>query len=82
MRPAVTEKVLQRLGQVKPEFDSLDQPDPISRRELEVLRLMAAGLSNREIAGSLGNGRGHHQDACVEHSVEAGRERPDARRTA
>lgn len=56
LRPSVTEKALQRLGQIKPEFDSLDRPDPISRRELEVLRLMAAGLSNKEIADALGTG--------------------------
>ena len=56
LRPLVTEKALQRLEQIKPVFDSLDLPDPISKREIEVLRLMAAGLSNKEIADALGTG--------------------------
>ena len=55
-RPGVTEKALERLARIKPIFDSLDRPDPISKREIEVLRLMAAGLSNKEIAGALGTG--------------------------
>ena len=56
LRPLITEKTLQRLEQIKPVFDSLDLPDPISKREIEVLRLMAAGLSNKEIADALGTG--------------------------
>lgn len=50
IRPAVTERILRALDEQKPEFDSLDEPEALSRRELEILRLLAGGYSNREIA--------------------------------
>ncbi|MBL8191671.1 MAG: response regulator transcription factor [Acidobacteria bacterium] len=53
IRPAVTERVEERVRQIVPGFESLDQPDRLTRRETEVLRLMAGGYSNREIADSL-----------------------------
>lgn len=52
IQPAVTDRVLKGLGGMVPEFDSLDPPDPLTERETEVLRLMAGGYSNREIAGA------------------------------
>lgn len=57
-RPSITEKAVQRLSATKPAFDVLDLPDPLTKREVEVLRLMAAGLSNREIGEALGAGEG------------------------
>jgi DNA-binding NarL/FixJ family response regulator len=53
-RPSITEKAMQRLASMKPAFGSADLPDPITKREIEVLRLMATGLSNKEIADALG----------------------------
>jgi len=53
-RPSITEKAMQRLATMKPAFGSADLPDPVTKREIEVLRLMATGLSNKEIAGALG----------------------------
>ena len=50
IRPAVTERVLRGLEHVRRDFESLDPPDPLTRRETEILRLMAGGYSNREIA--------------------------------
>ena len=53
IRPAVTERVEERVRQIVPNFESLNPPDRLTRRETEVLRLMAGGYSNREIAESL-----------------------------
>ena len=39
-------------------MQGLDPPDPLTARELEVLRLMAGGYSNREISGTLGIAEG------------------------
>jgi len=53
VQPAVTERVLQALrgspSKLEPEDDLLE---PLTERELEVLRLMAGGYSNKEIAGA------------------------------
>src|ERR671915_1079398 len=54
IRPAVTERVLRGLEHVRRDFDALDPPDPLTKREIEILRLMAGGYSNREIADALG----------------------------
>jgi DNA-binding NarL/FixJ family response regulator len=40
------------------DFVSLDRPDPLTDRETEILRLMASGFSNKEIANSLGVAEG------------------------
>ena len=53
IRPAVTERVLRGLERTRRDFDALNPPDALTRRELEILRLMAGGYSNREIAGAL-----------------------------
>lgn len=58
IRPAVTERVLRGLRHLAPTFDSLNPPDTLTTRELEVLRLMAGGYSNREIADTLGASEG------------------------
>jgi DNA-binding NarL/FixJ family response regulator len=58
IRPAVTERVLRGLEHVRRDFDALDPPDPLTRRETEILRLMAGGYSNREIADALGTAEG------------------------
>lgn len=58
IRPAVTERVLRGLEHIRCDFDSLSPPDPLTKRELEVLRLMAGGQSNREISNALGTAEG------------------------
>jgi len=58
IRPAVTERVLRGLEHVRRDFDALDPPDPLTKREIEILRLMAGGYSNREIADALGTAEG------------------------
>jgi DNA-binding NarL/FixJ family response regulator len=58
IRPALTERVLRGLEHVRRDFDALDPPDPLTKREVEILRLMAGGYSNREIADALGTAEG------------------------
>jgi DNA-binding NarL/FixJ family response regulator len=58
IRPAVTERVLRGLEHVRQDFESLSPPDPLTKRELEILRLMAGGYSNKEIADALGTAEG------------------------
>ena len=53
VKPAITQRLLQGLGQVRTDFSSLEQPDPLTERETEILRLMAGGYSNKEIANAL-----------------------------
>jgi len=53
VKPAVTERLLAGLGRSRLEFSSLDRPDPLTDRETEILRLMAGGYSNKEIARAL-----------------------------
>jgi DNA-binding NarL/FixJ family response regulator len=40
------------------DFDAAERPDPLTPREVEILRLIAAGLNNREIADALGVAEG------------------------
>ena len=58
IRPAITERVLRGLEHVRRDFDALSPPDPLTKREIEILRLMAGGYSNREIAEALGTAEG------------------------
>jgi DNA-binding NarL/FixJ family response regulator len=58
IQPAVTERVLRGLEHLHRDFDSLSPPDALTKRELEILRLIAAGYSNREIASALGTAEG------------------------
>jgi len=58
IRPAITERVMRGLEYIRRDFDSLSPPDPLTQRELEVLRLMAGGQSNREISTALGTAEG------------------------
>jgi DNA-binding NarL/FixJ family response regulator len=53
-RPSVTRSARTGLEAFQPKFESMDLPEPLTKKELEVLSLMTAGLSNKEIAESLG----------------------------
>ncbi len=51
--PMVTQRLLSGLERMQNDFVSLERPDPLTDRETEILRLMAGGYSNKEIANSL-----------------------------
>lgn len=50
INPAVTERVLRGIERLGAGFDSLPVPEPLTKREIEIVGMMAAGYSNREIA--------------------------------
>ena len=55
LQPAVTTKVLAELNRLTSRAvpGESELPDSLSRRELEILRLVASGASNKEIASAL-----------------------------
>jgi DNA-binding NarL/FixJ family response regulator len=53
IQPAITEKLLEGLRGVNGQFEASDIPEPLTEREIEILRLLAAGCSNREMSQSL-----------------------------
>jgi DNA-binding NarL/FixJ family response regulator len=53
-RPSVTRTARSGLEALQPKFESLDLPEPLTKKEAEVLSLMTAGMSNKEIAENLG----------------------------
>ena len=58
IQPALTERLLAAARGSGWSFPSLDPPDPLTEREVEVLRLVTGGYSNREIADALGLAEG------------------------
>ncbi|MEO8702911.1 MAG: response regulator transcription factor [Kofleriaceae bacterium] len=56
--PAVTARVAAGVRRIAPDFPSAALPDPLTPRELDVLRLIAMGQSNREIGDTLGMAEG------------------------
>ena len=59
IRPAVTQHVLRGLDRMRPSAGDLQEtPERLTKRELEVLRLLAGGYSNREISEALGTVEG------------------------
>jgi DNA-binding NarL/FixJ family response regulator len=50
IQPAITERVIRELQGRKNEFSSIIEPESLSEKEREILRLMASGCSNKEIS--------------------------------
>ena len=53
IQPGITARLVEGLSRLGSELPSLDPHDPLTEREIEVLRLVAGGYSNREIADGL-----------------------------
>jgi len=53
VQPGLTDRLLRGVSHLENKFASLDEPDPLTERETEILRLMSGGYSNKEIARSL-----------------------------
>ena len=53
VKPAITERLLQNMSNLDNKFAALDQPEQLTERETEILRLMSGGFSNKEIARAL-----------------------------
>jgi DNA-binding NarL/FixJ family response regulator len=56
--PAPIERAGRTVRKEGVEFDASPYPQPLTARELDVLRLMVGGYSNREIADTLGTAEG------------------------
>lgn len=53
IQPALTERLLQQRHRLSTDFPRAERAEPLTGRELEILRLMARGCNNREIAEAL-----------------------------
>ncbi len=53
IEPSVARRVVEESARLAPAARPAELPEPLSERELEVLRLVAAGLSNKEIGQKL-----------------------------
>ena len=59
IRPAITQHVLRGLDRMRTQTsEAPETPERLTKRELDVLRLLAGGYSNREIADALGTVEG------------------------
>jgi DNA-binding NarL/FixJ family response regulator len=56
--PAMTERVMRGLERLRPDFPAIVAPKTLTTRETEILRLIASGASNKEIADLLGMAEG------------------------
>ncbi len=53
VHPSMTQRLLESLDRIRCDFPSMETPEALSGREVEILRLVARGYNNREIADVL-----------------------------
>lgn len=66
IQPGVTEALLRGLSRRPADFSSSELPETLTPREIEVIRLMAGGYSNREIARAL-----HKSEGTIKNQVSS-----------
>lgn len=66
IQPAMTETLLRGLQGVASHSDTTEPVEPLTPRETEVIRLMAGGYSNREIADAL-----HKSEGTIKNQVSS-----------
>jgi DNA-binding NarL/FixJ family response regulator len=62
--PNITERLLGSVRNSNTTFTMPQTPEPLSDKELEILQLMAAGYSNKEIAAALYKSEGTVKNQC------------------
>ena len=66
VQPAITERILKGLTSIESRFDETGVTEELSAKELEVLRLMAGGYSNREISMAI-----HKSEGTIKNQVSS-----------
>lgn len=66
VQPAITERILKGLSSLSNSEDEPELAEELSPKELEVLRLMAGGYSNREISTAI-----HKSEGTVKNQVSS-----------
>jgi DNA-binding NarL/FixJ family response regulator len=66
IQPAVTERLLTRIHEEESQYQAPLSQDQHSPKEREILRLMATGCSNREIAQSM-----HKSEGTIKNQVSS-----------
>jgi DNA-binding NarL/FixJ family response regulator len=64
VQPAITERLLSGLNHIKTDFTAPEQIEPLTKKELEVLGMMASGCSNKEISMAL-----HKSEGTIKNHV-------------